>query len=98
MIHLALQTSSNLVALEWVAQHLQVIGWPALCVFAWKVATYFERLSTQASKTITQIDTMATNHFPHVESSLITQDGLLHSMDVSLKTIADNSRRRREDF
>jgi hypothetical protein len=99
MIHLlALLQTTNSSPFEWASQHLQVIGWPALCIFAWRVATYFERLSAQASKTIGQIDTLATNHFPHMEASLQNQDTLLHSMDKSLATIANNSRRRREDF
>jgi hypothetical protein len=98
MIPLTYLQTLNSSPFEWVAQHLQVIGWPTLCIFAWKVATYFERLSAQASKTIGQIDTLATNHFPHMEASLKNQDDLLHSMDKSLSTIADNSRRRREDF
>jgi hypothetical protein len=84
--------------LEYVFQHLQVVGWPAICWCAWKVSKYFERVTSQASKTIGQIDLMATNHFPHMEASLGKQDDLMHSMDTSLKTIADNSRRRREDF
>lgn len=82
----------------WAIEHLSAVGWPIVCYAAWKVSQYFERLTAQASKTITQIDTLATNHMPHVEASLALQDGLMHSMDASLKTIADNSRRRREDF
>ncbi len=82
----------------WAIEHLSAIGWPALCFAAWKISQYFERLTSQASKTISQIDLLATNHMPHIEASLTNQDGLLHSVDQSLKTIADNSRRRREDF
>jgi hypothetical protein len=33
-----------------------------------------------------------------MQASLQKQDDLLHSMDASLKTIAENSHRRREDF
>ena len=72
---------------EYVSTHLQVIGWPALVYFAWLVSKYFERITKQASKTISQIDSMATNHFPHMEDSLRNQDGLMHSMDESLKTL-----------
>lgn len=76
---------------EYVSTHLQVIGWPALVYFAWMVSKYFERITAQASKTITQIDSMATNHFPHMEASLMKQDGLLHSVDQSLKTLVDRT-------
>jgi hypothetical protein len=82
----------------WAIEHLSAIGWPALCWCAWKVSKYFERITSQASKTIGQIDTLATNHMPHVEASLALQDGIMRSMDTSLKTIAGNSHRRREDF
>ena len=81
---------------EWASQHLQTLGWPVLCFFAWRVSKYFEHVSAQAIKTINQIDIMATNHFPHMETSLQTQDGLLHSMDASLKQIATNQQRHRD--
>jgi hypothetical protein len=55
------------------------------------VSKYFERTTAQASKTITQIDSMATNHFPHMEASLRNQDGLMHSMDASLKTLVERT-------
>ena len=84
-----LQSSPN--PFEFITQHLQVIGWPALCFFAWKVSKYFERITTQASKTIGQIDTMATNHFPHMEESLKRQDEFLHSVDTSLKTLVQRT-------
>jgi hypothetical protein len=92
MIHLLaafLPTANS--PFEWASQHLQIIGWPALVIFAWRVATYFERITSQASKTVGQIDMLATNHMPHMETSLI-------SMEKSLTTIAENSHRRREDF
>ena len=61
---------------------------------------YISRRDSQekAETAIAQINLLATNHFPHMEQSLARQDELMHSIDVSLKTIADNSRRRREDF
>lgn len=99
MIHLALQQlTNNPTPLVWVLEHLSAVGWPAIVYFAWKVGGYFRQTSEQVSKTITQIDTLATNHMPHMEASLRNQDELLHSMDGSLKTIANNSSRRRENF
>ncbi len=82
----------------WALEHVSAVGWPLIVYCAWRVATYFERITVQAGRTIDQINTLATNHAPHMEASLQNQDGLLHSMDQSLKTIVDNSRRRREDF
>ena len=76
---------------EWCYSHLGLVGWPALMVFAWKASAWFTTLAEQATKTVGQIDKMATNCFPTMEASLKTQDGLLHSMDASLRTIADRT-------
>lgn len=78
----------DLSPFEWMSQHIQLIGWPALVWFAWTVARYFEKVSAQTSKTIGQIDKMSTNCFPTMERSLKNQDRLMHSMDVSLRKIA----------
>ncbi len=98
MIHLLAQIANNPSPFEWAFQHLALVGWPAICYAAWKISKYVERLTRQASLTVGQIDKMATNCFPTMQESLQKQDALLHSVDASLKTIADNSRRRREDF
>jgi hypothetical protein len=74
--------------LQWALEHVSAIGWPVIVYCAWKVAGYFKSTAIQAEKTIGQIDTMATNHFPHMQASLERQDNLLHSMDQSLKSIA----------
>jgi hypothetical protein len=71
---------SSLSPLEWAFQHLQVLGWPALCWFAWKVSKFFTHVSDIATKTIDQVDKMATS---------------IPAMDVSLKEIAQNTGRRR---
>jgi len=76
---------------EWVSQHLQLIGWPLLVIAAWKVSAVFERLSIQAVKTVSQIDTMATNCFPTMQRSLQNQDTLLHNIDGSLKTLVERT-------
>lgn len=86
---------SNLPPLEWAFQHFQVIGWPAIVIAAWKVAAAFQKFIDRIEKTTGQIDNMASNHFPHMEASLTKQDGLLTTMDASLKEIATNTGRRR---
>jgi hypothetical protein len=82
----------------WAIEHLSAIGWPVIVIACWQVSKYVDRVTRQATRTVEQVDKMATNCFPTMQASLQTQDALLHSMDVNLKTIADNSRRRREDF
>lgn len=99
MMHLLLllipTNPNNLPPLEWAFQHFQVVGWPALVVIAWKAGNVFRKFVDKLDKTTTQIDTMASNHFPHMEESLVKQDGLLHEMNVSLKEIVTNTGRRR---
>jgi hypothetical protein len=86
-----MQMVNNLQMIEWVTQHLQLIGWPALCIAAWKVSGYVKTVTDQATKTVGQIDKMATNCFPTMQTSLQNQDGLLHSMDESLKQMVVNT-------
>lgn len=97
MLHLIQQlpTPSSVSPYEWVMQHMQVVGWPTLCVIAWKAGNHFRKFINQIDKTTEQINTMATNHFPHMEQSLSKQDGLMEGMAESLKEIAANTGRRR---
>ena len=81
---------------EYASQHLQLVGWPVLCWLAWQVSKYVDRAAHQFTKATTQIDTMSSNHFPHMEASLAKQDNLMESMDESLKIIALNTNRRNE--
>jgi hypothetical protein len=83
---------------EWFSTHIQAVAWPTIFVIIWRVSCWVTKLTTTATKTIEQIDTLATNHMPHVEDSLANQDRLMASMDAHLAKIADNSGRRREDF
>jgi hypothetical protein len=76
---------------EWVFQHLQVIGWPVLVAGLWKLIKFLNKLEMQFTKTIGQIDTLSTNHFPHMQESLQNQDRLMKSMDESLKLIANQT-------
>jgi hypothetical protein len=87
---------NNLPPFEWAYQHMALVGWPTVCYCAWRLSRYVDRVTRQAVKTVSQIDKMATNCFPTMQRSLENQDGLLHSMDKSLKTIAENSSRREQ--
>jgi hypothetical protein len=90
MLHLAQVVASNLLSpFEWGSEHLHLIGWPTLVYLAWKVGSTFTALKNSVVKTVDQIDQMATNHFPHMESSLAKQDTLLENMDKNLQRMAD---------
>lgn len=91
-----LPTLSEVSPYEWVMQHMQVVGWPTLCVIAWKAGDRFRKFINQIDKTTEQINTMATNHFPHMESSLGKQDVMMEEMTASLRQIAYNTARRED--
>lgn len=84
-----IQAVNNPSPLVWCIEHLSAVGWPAIVFIAWKVSGYFKGLTDQANKTVAQVDKMATNCFPTMQASLLKQDDLLHSMDGSLKILAD---------
>jgi hypothetical protein len=83
MLHLPLAAliqvvASNPTPFEWASQHIHLIAWPTIVFFvakaAWYAAKFFTETKQQVDKTIGQINTMATNHFPHMEKSLINMD------------------------
>jgi hypothetical protein len=84
-------TVNNAELFEYAYQHLMVIGWPAIIYFAWRASKFVTEITAVATKAVSQVDKMASEHFPAMCGSLQKQDGLLHSMDNSLKTIAERS-------
>lgn len=75
MIHLLLQAATaNPSPFEWVSQHIHMLGWGTVVVAAWKIASFFAEAKQRVLKTEHQIESMATNHFPHMEASLKTID------------------------
>jgi hypothetical protein len=74
---------------QWCYDHMMIIGWPALFISAWKISKIFNEMSAIVVKTVDQIDSMAINHFPHMQESLKNQDGLLKSVDTHLKTLVE---------
>jgi len=97
MLHLvqtlAQVATSNPSPFEWVATHIQLVGWPTLCYFigkaAWSIASSLAEIKVQIVKTVGQIDTLATNHMPHMEASLARQDEYMKSMMENLQRLAD---------
>lgn len=83
-------------ALVWAIEHFSFVGWCALIAGAWKAMNFITKIQNRAITAEQHITTLATNHFPHMEASLKNQDGLLKSMDESLKTIADHQVRRKK--
>ncbi len=89
MFHLALTallqvTANNPTPFEWASQHLHLIAWPTIVFFvgkvAWSGAKFFTETKTKVDTTIGQINTMATNHFPHMEKALLNMDKNIRRM------------------
>ena len=76
MIHFLAQVAQTQSPFEWASQHIHVIGWGTVVVAAWKIASFFAEAKAQVTKTVTQIDTLSTNHFPHI------QDGILELVEL----------------
>jgi len=72
---------------DWAASHSSLIGWPALCLLAWRVSRFLTKAETRVLTAENHITKMATNCFPTMQTSLQNQDGLLKSVDQSLKTL-----------
>lgn len=74
----------------WAAEHLHI---PAIVFGIWRLSRFFSKVETRVLTAEANLNTLSTNHFPHMEASLANQDNLLKSMDTSLKTIATQTKR-----
>lgn len=91
MIHLLQALTASPSPFEWASQHIHMLGWGTVVLAAWKIATFFTAAKAQVTKTVTQIDSMATNHFPHMEASLTRQDTFLSNIDKNIQRLVDKS-------
>ena len=82
---------NNLNTFEWIFQHIQILTPTALIYAVWRVTRFFTIVETRVLEAEGHVTKMATNCMPTIQASLQTQDGLLHSMDTSLKTLANGA-------
>jgi len=77
VLHLMAQAVSN-TPFEWASQHLHLVAWPTIvgivAKVSWKISKSIQQTKSQVEKTVEQIDTMALNHFPHMEKALVNMD------------------------
>ena len=78
-------------AFQWCYDHVMLVAWPTIVYVVWRSSKWVAEITAVATKAVTQVDKMATDHFPIMCESLQKQDNFLHSMDTSLKTIAERS-------
>lgn len=83
--------------LSWLADHMNLVGWPALCFMLWKGGKLFTAIEIKIQNALDQVNAMSTKDMPtmnttlkEVHSSIQNQDTYLESMDESLKTMADS--------
>jgi hypothetical protein len=69
---------------EWTSQHIQLLGWPTMCLIAWKARgaldkmftgwQTIEKTSAESHKVIelvkADVQTMSTNHLFHIEKDM----------------------------
>jgi hypothetical protein len=71
VLHLIQAVPPNAVTpFQWASNYIHVVAWPTICFAIWKVSKAATKFVDRLDKTVTQIDHMATNHFPHMEASL----------------------------
>lgn len=59
------------IPFQFVSNYIHLVAWPTICVFLWKASKAVQKFTDKLDKTTGQIDTMATNHFPHMEQYLL---------------------------
>lgn len=83
MLHLPLAALMQVIAnnptpFEWASQHIHLVAWPTIvgivAKVAWSASKWISETKAQINTTVGQINTMATNHFPHMERSLLNMD------------------------
>jgi hypothetical protein len=55
---------------QWAANYIHVVAWPTICYAAIKGTQAVTKFVSKLDTSVEQIDTMATNHFPHMEEYL----------------------------
>jgi hypothetical protein len=60
----------DLSPLEWASQHLQIVGWPALLVIAWKLRGYIERVVFRKWEEVDHKTTESLNHLIEVKTAI----------------------------
>jgi hypothetical protein len=76
---LAMQDSTPFA---WAVDHIQLIGWPAVCIAIYKFARFLDKIQHRAEAVEDNIGTLTENHFPHIQNSLESIDKTLQRQEV----------------
>ena len=78
VLHLAQAAAPNAVTpFQFASNYVHLVAWPTICVFLWKASKAVQKFTDKVETTTNQINTMATNHMPHV------QDGILELVELA---------------
>ncbi len=67
---------------SWAVDHLQVIGWPAICLAVYKFARFLDKMQHRAAVVEENVNSIATNHLAHMEVSLSSIDETLQRQET----------------
>lgn len=97
---------SYFIVLSYVANHLSILGWPAIVVGIWKfrgafssfvtnvaaVAQRTEDIQRGVSEVKQQTETMSSNHLFHIEKELADQTPILRDVASGIRVLVDRPR------
>lgn len=86
----------------WLSDHIQLIGWPTLIAIAWKTSAKvtkavarFRNAEEELSNTQDTVNTVATNHLPHLQLEL---EKLNQAVPEGFGRLADGISGMRQDL
>ena len=68
--------------ISWALDHLNLLGWPTVCIAAYKFARFLDKIQHRAEAVEDNVQTMSENHFPHMEASLASIDETLQRQET----------------
>lgn len=101
-----MQTSTADV-LEWISNHLHVIGWPVLIGVIWKCRGILDKFINRfetidkrtastadlATETKAGVDAIATNHLKHIEDDTRENKESLHKIAEGIAVLVDRAKK-----
>ena len=88
-----MQTDPNSL-FEWLSSHFHILGWGFVIGVAVKIIRFFTRLSDRAAAAENTLNTVASNHLAHIESSMSSVDANLQGMREDMRGLRED----RKDF
>lgn len=82
--------------LDWVSNHLNLLGWPSLLWFAirasWKSSRYISLLESRAANVETTIGTIRDNHLLHIQTGIDSLNAKIEAQTTAIVTELSKTR------